>query len=130
MCDLYARQNPRVYESLKRSVRVEGFVTSICLERLFWRILDDFAASEGKTTPQLIARLYSEVRQRRGEAGNLTSLQRVDCTVYVGMHPENPLFHHYSSTLDPGKECQTTRMETMESKRRPGARRSDVVARV
>jgi predicted DNA-binding ribbon-helix-helix protein len=119
-----------VYESIKRSVRVEGFVTSICLERLFWRILDDLAASEGKTIPQLIARLYSEVRQRRGEVGNLTSLLRVACTVYVGMHPEIPLFQHYTSTLDLGKECHPTRMETMESKRRPGARRTEVVARV
>jgi len=72
-----------LYETITRSVRIDGVVTSIRLEQRFWDTLDDIAQSEEQSTPQFINTLYQEVMERRGETGNFTSLLRVVCTVYL-----------------------------------------------
>ncbi len=83
MCDIYASTDPALYETITRSVRIDGVVTSIRLEQRFWDILDEIAHSEDRSTPQFINTLYHEVMERRGETGNFTSLLRVVCTVYL-----------------------------------------------
>lgn len=83
MCDIYASTAPALYETITRSVRIDGVVTSIRLEQRFWDILDEIARSEDRSTPQFINTLYHEVMERRGETGNFTSLLRVVCTVYL-----------------------------------------------
>jgi len=83
MCDIYASTAPALYETITRSVRIDGVVTSIRLEQRFWAILDEIARSEDRSTPQFINTLYHEVMERRGETGNFTSLLRVVCTVYL-----------------------------------------------
>ena len=71
MCNLYSSTDPSLYEHQTRSIRLQGAVTSVRLER------------EGYGVPQFINQLYSEVILRRGEVGNLASLLRVVCTVYL-----------------------------------------------
>ena len=83
MCDIYASTDPALYETITRSIRIDGVVTSIRLEQRFWDILDEIARSEDRSTPQFINTLYREVMERRGETGNFTSLLRVICTVYL-----------------------------------------------
>jgi len=83
MCDIYASTAPELYDSVTRSVRMEGAVTSIRLENRFWQILDEIAEGEAVTTSQFLNTLYNEVLERRGEVGNFASLLRVVCTVYL-----------------------------------------------
>jgi predicted DNA-binding ribbon-helix-helix protein len=84
MCHVFASQDPAIYQTITRSVRLNGFSTSIRLEALFWSILDQIAAREGMSTPRFISTLYDEVLQLRGEVGNFTSLMRVTCAVFIG----------------------------------------------
>lgn len=83
MCDIYAGTPSTLYEPVTRSIRLDGVVTSIRLERQFWDILDKLAAEEGLTTPRFVSALYAEVLERRGQVGNLASLLRVVCTVFL-----------------------------------------------
>jgi predicted DNA-binding ribbon-helix-helix protein len=90
MCNLYSGQDPALYEREKRSMRLSGFVTSICLERLFWRILDEVAAGEGVSTPRFIGKLYEEMHSRDEAISSFASLLRVTCAIYLKRHPEKP----------------------------------------
>ncbi|MEJ8474795.1 ribbon-helix-helix domain-containing protein [Roseibium algae] len=81
MCEIFAGQDPAEYEPETRRLRLNGQSTSIRLERSFWRIIDEIAASEGATTPAFVSRLHSEVLQLRGEAPNFTSLLRCACLI-------------------------------------------------
>src|SRR5262245_25757860 len=84
MCHVFASQDPEIYRVVTRSIRLNGYSTSIRLEALFWSILDQIAAREGLSTPRFISTLYDEVLQLRGEVGNFTSLLRVTCAVFIG----------------------------------------------
>lgn len=81
MCQIFAGQNPNDYEPETRRLRLNGQSTSIRLERSFWEIVDDIAASEGISTPAFISRLHSEVLELRGETRNFTSLLRCACLI-------------------------------------------------
>jgi predicted DNA-binding ribbon-helix-helix protein len=83
MCRIFAEQDPESYRVVTRSVRLNGFCTSIRLEAMFWSILDEIAASQGMTTPRFISTLYDEVLELRGDVGNFASLLRVTCTGFV-----------------------------------------------
>lgn len=83
MCQIYASTAPERYDSEAHSLRIQGCVTSIRLEKEFWGILEEMAASEGQTTPELINVLYSEVHQNYGEVRNFTSFLRTACTIYL-----------------------------------------------
>ena len=83
MCELFSGQDPRRYASVRRSLRLRGFVTSLSLEQYFWEVLDGLSAAQGMSTPQFIATLYDEVLRRHGEVRNFTSLLRVACGVHL-----------------------------------------------
>lgn len=89
MCDIYASTDPSLYQSVARSVRIGGVVTSIKLERRFWQILEDIAAEGGLSLAQFLTQLHDEVIERRGEIGNFASLLRVVCTIHLnrGLNP-------------------------------------------
>ncbi len=42
MCQIYASTEPTRYDSEARSLRIQGSVTSIRLEKEFWSILDGY----------------------------------------------------------------------------------------
>ena len=46
MCQMFAGQDQERYESVTRSLRLNGQSTSIRLERSFWHIVDQIAAEE------------------------------------------------------------------------------------
>lgn len=83
MCDIYASTDPSLYQSVARSVRIGGVVTSIKVERRFWQILEDIAAEGGLSLAQFLTQLHDEVIERRGEIGNFASLLRVVCATHL-----------------------------------------------
>ncbi|SEG78040.1 ribbon-helix-helix domain-containing protein [Marinobacterium lutimaris] len=83
MCRVYASTTPDRYECVTRSVRLQGCVTSVRLENEFWDILEELAAEQDLSAGQFISQLYTEVIEERGEVGNLASLLRVACAIYL-----------------------------------------------
>ncbi|MES1929195.1 hypothetical protein SADO_08062 [Salinisphaera dokdonensis CL-ES53] len=83
MCNIYASANPKRYESTTRSVRLQGFVTSVRLENEFWEILEGLAAAEGRSVSNFISTLHGEVVERQGAVANLTSMLRVACAIHL-----------------------------------------------
>ncbi len=89
MCQIFAGQSPERYQSVTRSLRLNGQSTSIRLERAFWNILDRIAEREGLSTPAFISRLHAEVLELNGEASNFTSLLRCACTIHLGEYEQD-----------------------------------------
>ncbi len=87
MCQIYSSQNPSNYESETRSIRIDGHVTSIRLERQFWAALEELSTSQGLTMPQFVSKLYDEVLTSRGEVRNFTSLLRCCCLAHKTAKP-------------------------------------------
>ena len=83
MCELYVKADPILYESRSRSLRIRGVVTTLRLENQLWDILTEIASADGVSTNQLIAKLYEEVMDYRGEVVNFASFLRVSCTRYL-----------------------------------------------
>ncbi|GGF24380.1 hypothetical protein GCM10011611_33040 [Aliidongia dinghuensis] len=91
MCEIYVKADPILYEARSRSVRIHGVVTSLRLENLFWDVLAQIAARDGMTTNQLIAKLYDELMEHRGEVPNLASFLRVSCMRYLSLQASGAL---------------------------------------
>lgn len=90
MCQVFASQPREAYRSRTRSLRINGQSTSIRLEQMFWRTLDQIAESENLSTPRFISKLHSEVMNINGEASNFTSLLRCTCLNYAGQLSPDP----------------------------------------
>jgi predicted DNA-binding ribbon-helix-helix protein len=106
MCRVFAEQDPESYRVVTRSVRLNGYCTSIRLEAMFWSILDEIAVSQGMSTPRFISKLYDEVTELRGEVGNFASLLRVTCTGFVRGRQE----HDAAAAISNGKPAGSTRL--------------------
>ncbi len=89
MCQMFAGQDQGRYESVTRSLRLNGQSTSIRLERSFWHIVDQIAAAEQLSTPAFISKLHAEVLEIHGEALNFTSLLRCACTIHLGEYEKS-----------------------------------------
>jgi predicted DNA-binding ribbon-helix-helix protein len=85
MCEIFISADPASYDGRTRSVRLHGVVTSIRLENLFWTVLEEIAARDGLSVVQLIEKLYDELIEARGEAGNFASFLRVSALRYEAM---------------------------------------------
>jgi predicted DNA-binding ribbon-helix-helix protein len=79
MCHLFSGIPVSEYESETRSVRLGGHATSIRLEAVYWRALEELARSQGMSLPRFLTVLYDEVLDLHGEARNFTSLLRCAC---------------------------------------------------
>ena len=88
MCEIYASTPPQEYEQMSRSIRINGAVTSIRIERKFWHILDELAAEEQISTAKFISTLHTEAYSMNGAISNFASLLRVVCTTYLA-NPKN-----------------------------------------
>ena len=88
MCRLFVGANPILWESQTRSFRLEGMVTSVRLENLFWLVLDDIAAKDGLNVPQLLHQLYTESIEEGHDLGNFTSFLRVCCLRFLNLQVE------------------------------------------
>src|ERR1700740_3008844 len=82
MCQLFAHQPQRDYESQTRSLRIGGHCTSIRLEMSFWDTLEEIAAKENMSLGRLLTTLHNEVLDHHGEVKNFASLLRCACLVY------------------------------------------------
>ena len=84
MCQIFAGQDQKRYESVTLRLRLNGQSTSIRMERSFWRIVERIALREGLSTPAFLSKLHAEVLERHGEVTNFTSLLRCACTIHLG----------------------------------------------
>ncbi len=82
MCQLFAHQPQRDYESQTRSLRIAGHATSIRLEMAFWDTLEEIAAQEGMSLGKFVTTLYNEVLEHHGDVRNFASLLRCSCLIY------------------------------------------------
>ena len=85
MCQVFISADPALYTCRARSVRLHGVATSIRLENLFWQVLEEIAARDGYTVPQLCTKLYDELLVERGAVDNFSSFLRVCCTRYLAL---------------------------------------------
>ena len=79
MRGLFVGADLRLWESRTRSIRMDGMVTSLRLETLFWMKLEEIAASEDMNLPQLLTRLYDEAVEEGRSLSNFASFLRVCC---------------------------------------------------
>jgi predicted DNA-binding ribbon-helix-helix protein len=82
MCQLFAHQPQRDYESQTRSLRIGGHCTSIRLEMSFWDTLEEIAAKERMPLAKFLTALHNEVLDHHGEVSNFASLLRCSCLIY------------------------------------------------
>jgi len=107
MCEIYVKADPMLYEIRSRSIRIHGVVTSIRLENLFWDVLAEIGARDGMTTNQLIAKLYDEIVDYRGEVPNLASFLRVSCLRYLSLVVHQPAAAQPAAQPAHAAEAQT-----------------------
>ena len=82
MCQLFAHQPQRDYESQTRSLRIGGHCTSIRLEMSFWDTLEEIAAKENMSLGKFLTTLHNEVPDHYGVVKNFASLLRCSCLIY------------------------------------------------
>lgn len=85
MCRLFVGANPAMWENQTRSFRMEGMVTSVRLENMFWTVLEDIAAKDDLNVPQLLHQLYNESIDEGHDLGNFTSFLRVCCLRFMDL---------------------------------------------
>jgi len=83
MCRLFINADPDLWQTRLRSVRMDGFSTSIRLENLYWRILEEIAARDHMALAQLLTRLHGELLEAHGKVDNFASFLRVCCGRYL-----------------------------------------------
>ncbi|EIK97898.1 hypothetical protein PMM47T1_05279 [Pseudomonas sp. M47T1] len=75
--------NMGLAQPLSRSVRLNGFATCLRLERVYWKILERIAATNGCTVNAILSHLDREVHLRHGGVKNFSGLVRVVCVVHL-----------------------------------------------
>lgn len=83
MCKVFAGQDPEGYRLINRSVRIAGHSTSIQLEAVFWRLLDEIASGQDLSTPKFLSKLYDEAITYNGHIPNFASMLRTTCALYL-----------------------------------------------
>jgi predicted DNA-binding ribbon-helix-helix protein len=83
VCQIYASQLPDSYAYVTRSVRLNGYSTSIKIEAKFWRVLEEIARREGMALTSFVATLHDEAEALHGEVRNFASLLRCTCLIYL-----------------------------------------------
>jgi predicted DNA-binding ribbon-helix-helix protein len=91
VCQIYASQLPETYAYITRSVRLNGYSTSIKIEAKFWRVLEEIAQREGVALSSFLATLHDEAVAIHGEVRNFASLLRCTCLVYLSETRERAL---------------------------------------
>ena len=99
MCQLFAHQPQRDYESQTRSLRIDGHCTSIRLEMSFWDTLEEIAAKEGMTLAKFLTTLHNEVLDHHGEVKNFASLLRCSCLIYRSKKVVQPEFQSSATPI-------------------------------
>lgn len=85
MCRVFVGADPQLWESQTRSIRMDGMVTSVRLENMFWTVLEQIAAKDDMNVPQLLHQLYNESIDEGHDLGNFTSFLRVCCLRFIDL---------------------------------------------
>ncbi|WP_324753650.1 ribbon-helix-helix domain-containing protein [Roseovarius sp. Pro17] len=85
MCRHFIGADPKLWESVTRSFRMDGMVTSVRLEHMFWNVLEDLAGRQDLNVPQLLHQLYNESIDEGHDLGNFTSFLRVCCLRFIDL---------------------------------------------
>ncbi|MEM1276991.1 MAG: ribbon-helix-helix domain-containing protein [Pseudomonadota bacterium] len=85
MCQLFIDADPALWASHTRSFRMDGMVTSVRLEEMFWRTLEAIGQRDDLSVPQLLHRLYNESLDAGHDIGNFTSFLRVCCLRFIDL---------------------------------------------
>lgn len=83
MCQIFINADPELWSSRTHSLRLHGVATSLRLETLYWRVLEEIGARDDMNVNQLITKLHDELMQARGEVDNFASFLRVCCARYL-----------------------------------------------
>ncbi len=83
MCEIYSGAEPELFELRTRSIRIDGVVTSIRLEAVFWQLIEEIAEDADISVAVFLTRIYREVIAREGKVSNFASLLRVACTTWL-----------------------------------------------
>lgn len=83
MCQIFTNADPTLWASRARSLRLHGVATSVRLETLYWRVLEEIGARDGMSVNQLITKLHDELLEARGAVDNFASFLRVCCGRYL-----------------------------------------------
>ncbi len=83
MCEIFLRGDPSLFEKRSRSMRIDGHVTSVCVEVIFWDMLERVSCEQNLKLSQFITELYREGLIKTGEKNNLSSVLRVACLNYL-----------------------------------------------
>ncbi len=100
MCRLFIGANSELWESQTRSIRMDGMVTSVRLEKMFWTVLEEIAARDDLNVPQLLHQLYNESIDEGHDLGNFTSFLRVCCLRFVDLQLQGLLSPASGLTTD------------------------------
>ncbi|MEH6519029.1 MAG: ribbon-helix-helix domain-containing protein [Halioglobus sp.] len=78
-------------------MRIDGHVTSVCLEVIYWDLLDRISIQQDMKLSQFISELYREALVKTGGVSNLSSVLRVACLNYL-THEQAELANELSNT--------------------------------
>lgn len=67
----------------RRSLRIHGHSTTIRLERAFWNVLEELAASESVTVASVVTKIYDHCQVANQK--NLASCLRVVCLKFINI---------------------------------------------
>ena len=60
MCEIYSGAEEELFELKTRSIRIDGVVTSIRLEAIFWQIIEDIAKKSELSIGAFVTQIYQE----------------------------------------------------------------------
>lgn len=85
MCRLFINADSQLWAYRTKSLRIDGVVTSIRLEKFFWDILEELSFRDQMTVNQMITKLYLESLDADHDISNFTSFLRVCCSRYLSL---------------------------------------------
>jgi predicted DNA-binding ribbon-helix-helix protein len=91
MCEIFLRGDSSRFERKSRSIRIDGHVTSVCLEGIFWDLLGFIAEDQNLKLSKFISELYHEALIKNGQVTNLSSVLRVACMNYLNHNAANQI---------------------------------------
>lgn len=100
MCHISKAIEPSFFERDTRSVRVNGYVTSMGLEEQFWLVIERLADTQQMSVSQLLAVLYDEYTRSGIATSNFTSFLRVSCIEAV-REQQLPVSEHFRRAHGP-----------------------------
>ncbi|MFT4822964.1 MAG: putative DNA-binding ribbon-helix-helix protein [Halioglobus sp.] len=83
MCEIFLKGDLASFGKKSRSMRIDGHVTSVCVEVIFWDLLDRISSEQDMKLSQFVSELYREAVVKTGGEINLSSVLRVACVNYL-----------------------------------------------